>query len=100
MKLTAKGNLPDTSRNIMRRLGYGEHYDHNTQQFSYSRRLGKERYPRFHVYVDDFDSGMVINLHLDQKQASYEGSNAHAGEYDGKLVEDEIKRIQHEMSLM
>lgn len=100
MKLTVKGNLPDTSRNIMRRLGYGEHYDHNTQQFSYSRRLGNDRYPRFHAYVDDLDKGMAINLHIDQKKASYEGQKAHSGEYEGSLVEEEIQRIQAEISRM
>ncbi len=100
MKLIAKGKLPDTSRNIMRRLGYGEHYDHNTQLFSYSRRLGNDRYPRYHAYVDDFDGGISINLHIDQKQASYEGSRAHSGEYEGPLVQEEVQRIQTEISRM
>lgn len=56
---------------------------------SFVRRLGTMNYPRFHAYL----SGYEINLHLDQKQASYEGYSAHSGEYDGDVVEREAQRI-------
>ena len=34
-----------------------------------------------------------MNLHLDQKEASYSGTSAHGGEYKGPLVEREMQRI-------
>jgi hypothetical protein len=36
---------------------------------------------------------MQVNLHVDQKEASYEGTSAHGGEYEGPLVEQEMARI-------
>lgn len=50
-------------------------------------------YPRFHAYLETRGDGMQINLHLDQKQASYEGSHAHNGEYEGPTVEREMARV-------
>ena len=74
---------------VIRRAGYGQVRDQRAQEASYSRRLGSGIYPRFHVYIN----GPVLNLHLDQKQASYEGQSAHSGEYDGAAVEAEAERI-------
>lgn len=98
MKLTITGKLPDSPRNLIRRLGYGEHFDHNTNQFSYSKRLSTGRYPRFHAYIDELPDGFKINLHLDQKQASYQGHTAHSGEYDSPLVKQEIERIKSDLA--
>ena len=81
-----KINIPQSlnGQDIMRRANYG--LLHNG---SFGRRMGSYDYPRFHVYLDRG----VINLHLDQKKANYEGSSAHNGEFDGDLVEREIERI-------
>lgn len=92
MKIELK-NLKDTGRNVMRRLGYAEHFDRATNQFSYVRRFEREFYPRFHVYVEEQVGELVINLHLDMKQASYAGAHAHSGEYEGPLLERERERI-------
>lgn len=74
---------------VLRRAGYGQVVDRRATEKSWSRRMGSRIYPRFHVYVKN----NVINLHLDQKQASYQGFNAHSGEYDGPIVEAEALRI-------
>ncbi len=74
---------------VIKRAGYGLVNDRNASEISYARRLGTGFYPRFHVYVN----GQTVNLHLDQKQASYQGSSAHSGEYDGDTVESEGARI-------
>lgn len=92
MKQFIKSPVGDHARNIMHKLGYGEKRTRRGQ-ISYTRRVGSERYPRYHVYTEDNDNGMQINLHIDQKEASYENSSAHGGEYDGKLVENEMQRI-------
>jgi len=98
----------DTSKSIndiMRTLGYrathlqpGDQGGHHDDEFSMVRKLGKNDYPRFHLYVKQMnggDAGYSFNLHLDQKKPSYNGTSAHSGEYHGDLVEDEVKRIKH-----
>ncbi|MFA6131451.1 MAG: hypothetical protein WC702_00065 [Patescibacteria group bacterium] len=92
MQVFLKGPLPDNARNLMRRLGYGEHVGHGGQT-SFSRRLSGSDFPRFHAYVEDKDSGIQINLHLDQKQSGLGSGAAHGGEYEGPLVTQEINRL-------
>lgn len=93
MKQTLSGPLPDHARNLMRRMGYGEQRAHSGQ-ISYVKRVSSERFPRYHAYVEDVaGGGMQVNLHVDQKEASYEGTSAHSGEYDGTLVEREMTNI-------
>ncbi len=93
MKQTIPGPLGDHARNIMRRLGYGEQKKRDGQ-ISFVKRVSGADFPRYHAYVEDLDGGaMQVNLHVDQKAASYEGSHAHSGEYEGALVEREMQRI-------
>jgi len=81
----------------IRRCGYGEIFDRRSGQKSFVRRLGEGFYPRFHVYLNR-DTAMgrfFLNLHLDQKQASYAGHTAHSGEYeDDGVVGGEAERIK------
>lgn len=92
MKHLIPGPLPEHARSLMRRVGYAEHQGYGGQ-ISYVRRLSGDQYPRYHAYVEDVQGGMMINLHLDQKKASYESGAAHGGEYDGPLVNREMQRI-------
>ena len=92
MKLLVANPLPDNPRSIMRRLSYGETPGYKGET-SYARRLQGTPFPRLHAYFSLTDQGMEINLHLDQKGATYEGSRAHSGEYTGRAVEDEIRRM-------
>ncbi len=87
-----KINIPASLNpiDIIRRSGYGSVLDRRATEPSFSRHLGRGLYPRFHVYIN----GNVLNLHLDQKQASYEGYSAHSGEYDGDTVEREVVRME------
>ena len=79
----------------MRRAGYAAFNDPNTGQESYTKRLTKDYYPRFHAYAEtDKDNSQFINLHLDQKKPSYPGSSAHNAEYEGGRVEQEGKRLK------
>lgn len=87
MKIIIPHNLRGVD--ILRRGGYGLIQNRQGVQ-SFVRRLGRFDYPRFHVYLDEH----YINLHLDQKQASYEGYSAHSGEYDGETVEAEGMRLE------
>jgi len=51
-------------------------------------------YPRFHIYTKEEGNQIIINLHLDQKKPSYEGSHAHSGDYDSETVKEEAGRIR------
>ena len=82
---------------IMRSCGYApEGADENTGESKWTRPLMGRRYPRFHIYsrISPDNTKATLELHLDQKQPSYEGSHAHSGEYDGPVVGREVKRIQ------
>ncbi len=95
MDIALKKPLPDNPRNILRKAGYAEIYDPVMKKTSYSLRLGSGRYPRFHCYVKESETAVGFSLHVDQKEASYEGADhMHSGEYDGKLVEEEMGRIR------
>ncbi len=86
-----KEHLP----NILRKCGYApEGTDERTGELRFSRSLRGRRYPRFHLYAVTDEKEARLNLHIDQKQPSYQGSSAHSGEYDGTLVEQEVERIQ------
>lgn len=96
---------------LMRRTGYApEGTDEKTGEWRFSRYLGyggRSRYPRFHMYCSmrPKERTASCNLHIDQRQPSYNakryidtsrygGVSAHSGEYEGELVEEEVRRIQ------
>ena len=81
---------------LIRRCGYGLVRDPRAQETSYARRLGSNIYPRFHMYINSEDP-LILNLHIDQKQASYEGVTAHSGDYDSDLVRQEAQRIYNQI---
>lgn len=88
--------LPDTGQpvvQVLRGIGYVPFFDPNTGEQSFVRRLGTYFYPRFHVYPEIVNGELLVNLHLDQKKASYPGFRKHSGEYDGPTVEAEADRI-------
>jgi len=86
------------SSNLIRRCGYGEWYDQEFNKTSYTRKLGSGNYPRFHVYLTDYDKYFEVDMHLDQKQPSYGVGHAHSGEYEGDAVENEARRITAEIA--
>lgn len=86
-------NIRLNPTSFMRSCGYalgGQDGD----EISFTRRILGHDYPRFHAYVHLESGVLIINLHLDQKKPSYEGANAHSGEYDGRLIEEEAERIR------
>lgn len=97
MKVHFAKPLPFTSDFLLRRAGYSLHNDPVTGKFSYTRKLRREFYPRFHLYVVETDKVVTFDLHLDQKKPSYGGTSAHAGEYDGQAVEAELARVKQAM---
>jgi hypothetical protein len=78
---------------LLRKAGYAFFRDPQTQEESFIIRLTPDFYPRFHLYVLQDGNGISFNLHLDQKKPSYGDGHAHAGEYEGAVVEKEMARI-------
>ncbi|OHA48947.1 MAG: hypothetical protein A2806_04620 [Candidatus Terrybacteria bacterium RIFCSPHIGHO2_01_FULL_48_17] len=74
----------------LRRIGYAP----SRRGQSFVRKLSSTPYPQFHLYVEETERGWGFNLHLDQKQPTYEPGRAHAGEYEGEVVEREAARIR------
>jgi hypothetical protein len=94
-----KDQLNMAPEQFLRKAGYGYIRDRNSGQDSFVRRLGSGFYPRLHMYVEENDSRIVFNLHLDQKQPSYKGSHAHNAEYDSDVVVDEVNRLKQLIGL-
>ncbi len=84
---------------VLRRVGYIPFRDPRSGERSYLRRLGTHFYPRFHLYLEDQGDQLRLNLHLDQKQPSYQGFHKHSGEYDGPTVEAEAERLYTALNL-
>lgn len=77
----------------LRRAGYRLERE-NGGELAFCRSLSGNSFPRFHLYAQKVESGWNLNLHLDQKRPSYGGTAAHAGEYEGEVVETETARIK------
>lgn len=83
-------NLPQ----FMRRLGYRPLRRTPAGELNCVRPLGGD-YPRFHIYLKEDPKIIVLNIHLDQKKPSYEGTAAHGGDYDSETVRGEVDRIMN-----
>lgn len=95
MKFTIQKNqLNIPPELLLKKSGYASIYDRRTGKTSFARRLARDFYPRFHVYVEKNNEKIIFNLHLDQKKPSYQGQKAHSAEYGGELIENEIKRLK------
>jgi len=93
MRFELKGPFRENIYNLMRKAGY--HFlrrDEQKGELSFARP--PKGYPRFHLFVKDETENLIFSLHLDQKKPIYEGAPAHAGEYDGAVVEKEAERIK------
>lgn len=100
MKLTFE-KTNDSPLNILRRAGYAFlRRDERTDELSFVKHVGNADFPRFHIFVKMIEpSGIVVNLHLDQKEASYAGTMVHGGEYsveENQWLEKETELIKRE----
>lgn len=89
----------DTALSFMRRAGYG-YQKEGSGEMAFVRRVSGSPFPRYHAYVMERERkergtrNLEINLHVDQKAPTYQRGRAHAGEYDGSLVEQEAARLR------
>lgn len=89
-----KSKVAMSGHEIMQRFGYARIVSYHTGKESYSKRIYRDHYPRFHVYLKEAGDQLTFSMHLDQKEVSYKGSHMHSGEYDGPLVEQEITALK------
>ncbi|MEK7124706.1 MAG: hypothetical protein AAB877_03455 [Patescibacteria group bacterium] len=93
-------NIQQNANSIMRHIGYMPAFFQKAGEFSIVRKIDRNEYPRFHLYIKESKSykleakSYTFNLHLDQKKPSYEGQTGHSGDYDGPVVENEAERIK------
>ena len=105
-------NINKSINDLMRTIGYQPAYFKKDGEFSMVKKIGRNDYPRFHVYIRELhqvsnsieldtkisESGGRKNynfsIHLDQKKLSYKGNHAHSGEYEGNIIEVETERIK------
>ena len=79
---------------VARSLGYVIIDTKENNEYNLVRRLDIDNYPRFHIYLKQAGDRLIINLHLDQKEPSYQGAHAHNGEYEGPVIDGEADRIK------
>ena len=87
-----KEQIPDPEK-FIRRCGYAKIIDRRAGKTSYAKRIHRDFYPRFHIYIKESGDLIIFDLHLDQKRPIYEGVTAHSGEYDGDVVDREAARL-------
>lgn len=98
--ITTKNQLAEAPESWLRRAGYAYLPAREDGPASFARRLTRDFYPRFHLYLEIEQSSangqekIIFNLHLDQKRPGYQGFNRHNAEYDGPVVEAEGARLQ------
>ena len=93
MKLILPVSSVPNALDVLRKAGYSPFVDPKSKKESFVLRPTAGFYPRFHLYLKEEKGELIFDLHIDQKKPSYAGSRMHAGEYDGKKVEEELKRI-------
>lgn len=86
-------NLNYNLTELVRRLGYRPIGYTPQNELNCVRPLGGD-YPRFHIYLKEDPRTITFNIHLDQKKPSYEGTAAHAGDYDSDAVKQEVQWIK------
>lgn len=77
-------------------MGYAPILDRRSAKESWVRLLGRGHYPRFHIYLKQYERKTIFTLHLDQKQSTIplKGIRRHGGEYDSSVVAAEVERIK------
>ena len=101
MKLTVKSQQIDNNPEFwLRRAGYALIFDRRRGAQSFVKRLGNNFYPRLHLYFSINGDNITFDIHLDQKQASYEGSHMHNAEYDNEFVAREINYLKSLLGIM
>ncbi len=91
MKIDIKG-FSGNLYNKLRVAGYHLDKFQRRGSISFSRSIYNTKYPRFHIYYSIEKKEMSI--HLDQKAPLYKNAPDHGAEYNGAVLEEEVKRVR------
>jgi hypothetical protein len=99
MKLVInKQKVPDFKPDhFLRQAGWAYIFDKRREQESYVKRLTRDFYPRLHLYVKETPEYFTLEVHLDQKQTSYQGVRMHNAEYDGPVVAGALQDLAQKL---
>ena len=92
MKFILEKELKENIYNLMRKLGY--HFQRQDNELVFYRPLSASNFPRFHLYIKKEGKKLIFSIHLDQKKPVYKGVTFHSGEYNSKIVKEELERIE------
>lgn len=94
MDISYNKELTKNSYTILREVGYVPIHDRRSGKQSYVYRLTGNRYPRFHIYVQqETDDSLKLHLHLDHREHGW-GQRLHDTEYDSEAVRSETDRLK------
>ena len=86
--------LKKNSYTILRDAGYIPIYDRQSGKDSFVLKIHGDRYPRFHLYVEDESaSGVKWHVHLDHKEHGW-SERRHDTDYDSAEVAEEANRLR------
>ena len=79
---------------LLRRAGYT--FQHQAgEERSFIRSFSSSGYPRFHVYLQEKEDKLWLNIHLDRKKETYGKTTRHHGEYENEgLLAEEVSRLK------
>jgi len=81
---------------FFRRAGY-VFQKQDGEEMAFVRKLTDQPFPRFHLFAKIVNYKFSVNIHIDHKATSHDGSRAHSGEYgeDSKLLGEEVERLKN-----
>lgn len=93
MRLFLHGALPKEIDVLFTEFGYV--FDGPTEDgFAFKRRLHDRKFPRYHLFVREFDGGIELDLHIDQEHPFGKGNHQEEWAYHGQIVQAEIQRLE------
>jgi hypothetical protein len=92
-------NFRENPASFFRRIGY-VFLRREGEEINFVRPLARSGYPRFHAFAKLSGGDLAINIHLDQKKATYGKARRHHGEYgESEILKEETERIKNLVSL-
>jgi len=86
--------LSKNSYSVLREAGYIPIFDRQSGKESYVLKIRGDRYPRFHLYVqEETSAGVTWHVHMDQKEHGWSDSR-HDTQYDTAEVKEEAERLR------
>ena len=94
MDIVYQHPLKRNSYTILRQAGYIPIHDRTSGKDSFVFKIRGDRYPRFHLYVEqETPNAVKWHVHLDHKEHGW-SHKRHDADYDGPDVQEEVGRLK------